>query len=144
MWLRSENMLNGKQEKKPRDHTAVLLSSSVRIWPRTTGKGTFSDWLGWDGSWPKLLWTAVLLNPPWGCFSFLYSYLWEATALSYWYEPTNQNIGSLSRGTVTTKRTLGGDSGDPQIPAPHHHHQNSLWVMLLTKAFRALTFFFYL
>lgn len=71
-----------KQERKEtKDHTALSLSSPVKMWPSITEEGTFSDWLEWDGSYPKLSWMSILSNFPWGCLSFLYSYQWEATTV---------------------------------------------------------------
>lgn len=43
-----------QRKKKPRDHMALLLSFTIKIWPSIAGKGVFSDWPEWDGSYPKV------------------------------------------------------------------------------------------
>lgn len=92
VWLRSENMLNDKQEKKPRDHTALSLSSTVKIWPSITGKGTFSEGLEWDGSYLKLpgrlsyetCLEVVLVSYTLTCG--------KPQRFSLWYQPNNQSV----------------------------------------------------
>ena len=96
--------------------------------------------LEWGVLYPKLSWRSVLLNLPWGCFNFLYSYLWKAKTFFIYLIPTKEpKVRSLWRGSVINETVM---HRDPRDMAPDHQDENSLRVKLIARASRILIFFF--